>query len=138
MKKLSSVLILTVTLAAGITGCQPPVIITSPQKIIPSCHFVEFPWSAGYIAVQENSQHRIQWGVVMTPMTLSIGDWTILVSLNGVEIDSKEKTYATPYVPHASYYKNFPVPSGEVFSVTAEVISGGIAYASVPNACKTM
>jgi hypothetical protein len=99
----------------------------------PSCARIEYVGNAGYIAVQERN-HRLQWGIVMTPLSLSVGRWDVDTYLSGRKTSSGfHRTVHTPYIPHGS----LAVPANKIFHVQAKLVGPHGTFVSVPNACRT-
>lgn len=99
----------------------------------PRCTRIEYVGNAGYIAVQEKN-HRLQWGIVMTPLKYSIGKWNVNTYLSGKKTTSGfHRTVTKGYIPHGS----LAVPANKVFHVQAEVVGPYGTFVNVPNACRT-
>jgi hypothetical protein len=114
---------------AGSTAAR----LEAPAASNPSCSSVTFRGTSGYISVQE-SNGRLQWGITMTPLSLSIGTWSVSTYLSGQQTTSGfNRTVTTPYIPHGS----LSVPSGKVFTVSALVNGPNGIYQNAPNACTT-
>jgi hypothetical protein len=97
----------------------------------PSCHSVTYRGNAGYISVQE-SNNRLQWGITMTPLSYSIGTWSVSTYLSGKKTSSGfNRTVTTPYIPHSS----LAVPSGKIFQVQAKVVGPNGTFVTIPHAC---
>jgi hypothetical protein len=106
---------------------------TSAKALLPSCSRIEYVGNSGYIAVQERN-HRLQWGIVMTPLTYSIGKWNVSTYLSGKKTTSGfNRTVTRGYVPHGS----LSVPPNKVFHVQAEVVGPDGTFLNAPNACRT-
>lgn len=102
-------------------------------KAYPSCAHIKYVGNAGYIAVQERN-HRLQWGIVMTPLTDSIGKWSVDTFLSGRKTTSGfHRTVTKGYIPHGS----LSVPANKVFHVQAKVVGPHGTFVNVPNACRT-
>jgi hypothetical protein len=102
-------------------------------KARPRCTRVEYKGNAGYIAVQERN-HRLQWGIVMTPRKYSVGKWNVSTYLSGRKTSSGfNRTVTAPYIPHGS----LSVPANKVFHVQAKVVTRYGTFVNVPNACTT-
>jgi hypothetical protein len=102
-------------------------------KARPRCARVEYKGNAGYIAVQERN-HRLQWGIVMTPRKYSVGKWNVSTYLNGKKTSSGfNRTTTSTYIPHGS----LSVPANRVFHVQAKVVTRYGTFVNVPNACTT-
>ncbi len=52
-----------------------------PAAAHPRCAHIVYRGNAGYIAVQEKN-HRLQWGIRMTPLKYSIGKWNVSTYLS--------------------------------------------------------
>jgi hypothetical protein len=105
----------------------------SPAKALPSCARIEYVGNRGFIAVQEKD-HKLQWGITMTPLSYSIGKWSVSTYLSGRKTTSGfNRTVTVGYVPHGS----LAVPGNKVFSVSAVVVGPDGSISSVPNACRT-
>ncbi len=105
----------------------------SPAKALPSCARIEYVGNRGLIAVQEKD-HKLQWGITMTPLSYSVGKWSVSTYLSGRKTTSGfNKTVTVGYVPHGS----LTVPANKVFSVSATVVGPHGTISSVPNACRT-
>jgi hypothetical protein len=105
----------------------------SPAKALPSCARIEYVGNRGYIAVQEKDR-KLQWDITMTPLSYSVGKWSVSTYLGGRKTTSGfNKTVTVGYVPHGS----LAVPAGRVFSVSATVVGPDGTISSVPNACLT-
>jgi hypothetical protein len=105
---------------------------TAP-KALPSCSRIEYVGNAGFIAVQERN-HRLQWGIVMTPPAFSVGRWDVNTYLSGRKTSSGfHRTTTGPYIPHSS----LAVPANKVFHVQATVVTRFGTFVNVPNACRT-
>lgn len=103
------------------------------KKANPSCSRIEYKGNAGYIAVQEKN-HRLQWGIVMTPLKYSIGKWAVDTYLSGKKTTSGfHRTVTKGYIPHGS----LAVPANKVFHVQAKVVGPNGTFVNVPNACRT-
>jgi len=113
-------------------------IVKSPEshpaaKALPSCSRIEYVGNAGFIAVQERN-HRLQWGIVMTPLKLSIGKWDVNTYLSGRKTTSGfHRTVTKGYIPHSS----LDVRANRVFHVQAKVVGPNGTFVNVPNACRT-
>jgi hypothetical protein len=104
-----------------------------PAVKYPSCAHIKYVGNAGYIAVQERN-HRLQWGIVMTPLSLSVGRWDVNTYLSGRKTSSGfHRTVTTPYIPHGS----LAVPANKIFHVQAKLVGPHGTFVSVPNACRT-
>jgi hypothetical protein len=105
----------------------------SPAKALPSCAHIKYVGNRGYISVQEKN-HRIQWGITMTPLKDSIGKWSVSTYLSGRKTTSGfNRTVTVGYIPHGS----LAVPANKVFSVKAKVVGPHGTFSNVPNACRT-
>ncbi len=114
------------------TAVQPPESYPG-RKALPSCARIEYVGNAGYIAVQERN-HRLQWGVVMTPLKYSIGKWDVDTYLSGRKTTSGFHRRVTKgYIPHGS----LAVPANKIFHVQAKVVGPSGTFVNVPNACRT-
>lgn len=99
----------------------------------PSCHSIKYMGNAGYISVQEKN-NKLQWGITMTPLTYSIGKWSVSTYLSGKKTTSGfNRTVTIGYKPHGS----LTVASGKIFHVMAEVVGPDGTFTNVPNACRT-
>jgi hypothetical protein len=99
----------------------------------PSCHSITYRGNAGYIAVQEKN-HRLSWGIRMTPLKYSIGKWNVSTYLSGKKTSSGfNRTVKVGYVPHGS----LTVPGNKIFHVQAKVVGPYGTFVNVPNACRT-
>jgi hypothetical protein len=86
-----------------------------PAKAYRSCARIEYKGNAGHIDVQEKN-HRLQWGIVMTPLKYSIGKWDVDTYLSGKKTPSGfHRTVKKGYIPHGS----LTVPGGKIFHVMA-------------------
>ena len=105
----------------------------APAASYPSCGAIRYVGNAGYISVQERSG-RLQWGITMTPLSYSIGKWTVSTYLSGKKTTSGfNRTVTVGYIPHGS----LAVPSGKIFHVQAQVVGPNGTFVNVPNACRT-
>lgn len=99
----------------------------------PSCHSITYRGNAGHISVQENN-HRLQWGITMTPLKYSIGKWSVSTYLSGKKTTSGfNRTVKVGYIPHRS----LSVPGNKIFHVSAKVVGPYGTFVNVPNACRT-
>lgn len=115
------------------SGYKPPAAPRRTAASYPSCDRIEYVGNAGYIAVQEKN-HRLQWGIVMTPLADSIGKWDVNTYLSGKKTTSGfHRSVTVGYIPHGS----LAVPANKIFHVQAEVVGPHGTAASVPNACRT-
>lgn len=57
---------------AGSAAAQESI----PAAGHPSCGSITYAGDAGYISVQERNG-RLQWGITMTPLSYSIGTWSV-------------------------------------------------------------
>jgi hypothetical protein len=106
---------------------------TSAKTLLPSCSRIEYVGNSGFIAVQERN-HKLQWGIVMTPLTYSIGKWNVSTYLSGKKTTSGfYRTVTIGYIPHGS----LSVPPNKVFHVRAEVVGPDGTFFNAPNACRT-
>jgi hypothetical protein len=71
----------------------------------------------------------------MTPLSDSIGTWSVSTYLSGRKTTSGfNKTVPPPgYIPHG----RLSVPSGRVFTVSAKVTGPNGTFVNLPNACQT-
>ena len=105
----------------------------APAASYPSCGAIRYVGNAGYISVQERSG-RLQWGITMTPLSYSIGKWSVSTYLSGKKTTSGfNRTVTVGYIPHGS----LAVPSGKIFHVQAQVVGPNGTFVNVPNACRT-
>jgi hypothetical protein len=115
-------------LTSAVASAQPLA-----AQATPSCAHITYRGNAGYIAVQERN-HRLQWGIVMTPPKLSIGRWDVNTYLSGRKTTSGfHRTVTAPYIPHGS----LAVPAGKIFHVQAKVVGPNGTFVNLPNACRT-
>ena len=122
-----------VRLGSGAASRAAPAM---PAKVLPKCSRIEYRGNAGYIAVQENKNHALQWGIVMTPYKYSVGSWHVSTYLSGRKTSSGfNRTVKTSYTPHGSLRN---VPSRRVFHVMAKVVNKYGTFVNVPNACSTI
>jgi len=99
----------------------------------PSCHSITYRGNAGYISVQEKN-HRLQWGITMTPLKYSVGKWSVSTYLSGKKTTSGfNRTVKVGYIPHGS----LSVPGNKIFHVSAKVVGPYGTFVNVPNACRT-
>lgn len=106
---------------------------TSAKTLLPSCSRIEYAGNSGFIAVQETN-HRLLWGIVMTPLTYSIGKWNVSTYLSGKKTTSGfYRTVTVGYIPHGS----LTVPPNKVFHVRAEIVGPDGTFFNAPNACRT-
>jgi len=117
-----------------LAGAGPQSPGSSPAKAsYPSCARIEYRGNAGHIDVQEKN-HRLQWGIVMTPPKYSIGRWDVDTYLSGKKtVSGIHRTFKAPYIPHGSLV----APSGKIFHVQAKVVGPYGTFVNVPNACRT-
>ena len=114
------------------TAAQSPASYPA-AKAYPGCGRIEYRGNAGYIAVQERN-HRLQWGIVMTPLKYSIGKWDVDTYLSGRKTTSGfHRRVTTGYIPHGS----LAVPANKIFHVQARVVGPYGTFVNVPNACRT-
>jgi hypothetical protein len=114
-------------------GAAAGTVRDATAKARPRCTRVEYKGNAGYIAVQERN-HRLQWGIVMTPRKYSIGKWNVSTYLSGRKTSSGfNRTTTSIYIPHGS----LSVPANKVFHVQAKVVTRFGTFVNVPNACTT-
>jgi len=115
------------------SGYALPAAPSGAAASYPSCDRIEYVGNKSYIAVQEKD-HRLQWGIVMTPLENSIGKWDVDTYLSGKKTTSGfHRTVTVGYIPHGS----LAVPANKVFHVQAEVVGPHGTAASAPNACRT-
>lgn len=111
---------------------QTPEIGSGPDAQ-PSCANVTYPGDSGHIAVQERN-NRLQWGIVMTPPSNSVGKWDVDTYLNGQKTTSGfHRDAPNGYLPHGS----LAVPSNQVFHVQAKVVGPSGTFVNMPNGCRT-
>jgi hypothetical protein len=105
----------------------------SAKVLLPGCSRIEYVGNSGFIAVQERN-HKLQWGIVMTPLAYSIGKWNVSTYLSGKKTTSGfYRTVTIGYIPHGS----LSVPPNKVFHVQAEVVGPDGTFFNAPNACRT-
>jgi hypothetical protein len=115
------------------SGAVPGPASAGPAAAYPRCTHIVYTGNAGFIAVQE-SNHRLQWGITMTPLTYSVGTWNVSTYLSGSKTSSGfNRTVTTGYIPHGS----LSVPANKVFHVSAKVVGPNGTFVNVPNACLT-
>ncbi|MBV9792819.1 MAG: hypothetical protein JO016_02665 [Actinobacteria bacterium] len=118
---------------AGSTDATPAGTATPAATAYPSCHSIKYVGNAGFISVQEKS-NKLQWGITMTPLSYSVGKWSVSTYLSGKKTTSGfNRTVTIGYIPHGS----LSVPSGKIFHVMAEVVGPDGTFTNVPNACRT-
>jgi hypothetical protein len=100
-----------------------------------SCRSITYRGNAGYISVQESSNHTVAWGITMTPYYLSQGTWNVSTYLNGHKTSSGFNRYVPgTYTPHGSIPN---VRAGQTFHVSAKVVNQYGTFVNVPNDCTT-
>jgi hypothetical protein len=127
----------TITLNGGMvragSGVAQQEKAIAAAENVPPCASITFVGNSGAISVQQNSG-RLQWGITMTPLSLSIGTWQVSTYLSGQKTSSGfNKTVTSPYIPHGS----LSVPPGKIFTVSATVTGPGGTFVNAPNACRT-
>ena len=105
----------------------------TPAVSYPSCHSIKYVGNAGFISVQEKN-NKLQWGITMTPLSYSVGKWSVSTYLSGKKTTSGfNRTVTIGYIPHGS----LSVASGRISHVMAEVVGPDGTLTNVPNACRT-